>query len=85
VETKTGANSLLEFMIKFLPGLRHSNDSHPEGDIWILVLLEQDILDVYHVKKLFTAFKNGKFVRPTDLLECFPIRKSCSHFLAALM
>ena len=30
---------------------------------------------ICHVKKLFTMFKNGKFIRPTDLLEYFPIRK----------
>lgn len=40
---------------------------------------------ICRVKKLFTVFKNGKFTRPTDLLEYFPIRKSCSHSLVALM
>lgn len=40
---------------------------------------------VCHVKKMFTMFKNGKFIRPTDLLEYFLMRKSCSRFLVALM
>lgn len=61
----------------FLYYLKHSNGYPLRVILDVGITRTRPFEYICHVKKLFTMFKNGKFIRPTDLWS-ISNKKSCS-------